>query len=92
MLERANGNLGEYLQNEIEFENDHGAFAIEQGKLCLDIGRGSEAIHKMNMTHGDLKLSNVLIYQSSSSKYGATAKLCDFGLAIEEKKGRRNFH
>ena len=91
VLERANGNLGEYLQEEIEFENDHGAFATEQCKLCLDIGRGLEVIHKMNMTHGDLKLSNVLIYQSSSSKYGATAKLCDFGLAIEEKKGEEIF-
>lgn len=91
VLERANGNLGEYLQNEIEFENDHRVFATEQCKLCLDIGRGLEAIHKMHMTHGDLKLSNVLIYQSSSSKYGATAKLCDFGLAIEEKKGEEIF-
>ena len=91
VLERANGNLGEYLQEEIEFEIDHRAFAAEQCKLCLDIGRGLEAIHKMNMTHGDLKLSNVLIYQSSSSKYGATAKLCDFGLAIEERKGEEIF-
>lgn len=91
VLERANGNLGEYLQNEIEFESNHRAFALEQCKLCLDIGRGLEAIHKMNMTHGDLKLSNILIYQSSSSRYGATAKLCDFGLAIEEKKGEEIF-
>lgn len=91
VLERANGNLGEYLQNEIEFENDHSVFATEQCKLCLDIGRGLEAIHKMKMTHGDLKLSNVLIYQSSFSIYGATAKLCDFGLAIEEKKGEEIF-
>ena len=91
VLERANGNLGKYLQNEIEFESNHRAFATEQCKLCLDIGRGLEAIHKMNMTHGDLKPSNVLIYQSSSSRYGATAKLCDFGLAIEEKKGEETF-
>ena len=91
VLERANGNLGEYLQNEIEFQNDHWAFSTEQCKLCLDIGRGLEAIHNMNMTHGDLKLSNILIYQGSSSKYGATAKLCDFGLAIEEKKGEEIF-
>ena len=91
VLERANGNLGEYLQNVIEIENDYRVFATEQCKLCLDIGRGLEAIHKMNMTHGDLKLSNVLIYQSSASKYGATAKLCDFGLAIEEKKGEEVF-
>ncbi len=91
VLERANGNLGEYLQNEIEFESDHRAFATEQCKLCLDIGRGLEAIHNMNMTHGDLKLSNVLIYQSSSSRYGATAKLCDFGLTIEDKKGEEIF-
>ena len=91
VLERANGNLGEYLQNEIELQGDHWAFATEQCKLCLDIGRGLEAIHEMNMTHGDLKLSNILIYQGSSSKYGATAKLCDFGLAIEEKKGEEIF-
>lgn len=91
VLERANGNLGEYLQNEIDFESDHSGFAKEQCKLCLDIGRGLEAIHKMNMTHGDLKLSNVLIFQSSSSAYGATAKLCDFGLATEEKKGEETF-
>lgn len=91
VLERANGNLGEYLQNEIDYESDHRAFATEQCKLCLDIGRGLEAIHKMNMTHGDLKPSNILIFQSSSSRYGATAKLCDFGTAIEEKKGEDIF-
>lgn len=91
VLERANGNLGEYLQNEIDNESDHRAFAREQCKLCLDIGKGLEAIHLMNMTHGDLKPSNILIFQSNSSRYGATAKLCDFGLAIEEKKGEEIF-
>lgn len=90
VLERANGNLGEYLQNEID-SKDHWAFATEQCKLCLDIGRGLEAIHKMKMTHGDLKPSNILIYQGNSSRYGATAKLCDFGLAIEERKGEEIF-
>lgn len=91
VLERANGNLGEYLHNERDYGSDHRDFATEQCKLCLDVGSGLEAIHKMNMTHGDLKPSNILIYQGSSSTYGATAKLCDFGLAIEDRKGEEIF-
>lgn len=88
VLERANGNLSEYLQFERLYVSDHKEFATEQCKLCLDIGRGLEAIHKENMTHGDLKPSNILIFQSD---IGATAKLCDFGLAIEEKSGENAF-
>ena len=88
VLERANGNLSEYLQFEKLYQKDHTEFSTEQCKLCLDVGRGLEAIHNVNMTHGDLKPSNVLISQSN---IGATAKLCDFGLAIEERKGEDAF-
>ena len=88
ILERAIGNLSEYLQYEKLNHRDHGAFATEQCKLCLDIGRGLEAVHDMNMTHGDLKPSNILIFKSHK---GVRAKLCDFGLAIEEKRGEEAF-
>ena len=88
VLERANGNLSEYLQYERDYEGNHEAFTTELCKVCLDIGRGLEAIHDMNMTHGDLKPSNVLVFRSSA---GVTAKLCDFGLAIEERKGEDAF-
>lgn len=50
--------------------------------LCVDIGHGLKFLHRNNMTHGDLKPANVLIFKRRLGlKNSYTAKLCDFGHA-----------
>lgn len=45
-------------------------------RLCIDIGHGLRALHDINMTHGDLKPQNVLVFREGPMWI---AKLCDFG-------------
>ncbi|KAK5625621.1 hypothetical protein RRF57_001337 [Xylaria bambusicola] len=45
-------------------------------RLCIDIGHGLQGLHELNMTHGDLKPRNVLVFREGPKW---TAKLCDFG-------------
>ncbi|KAI0813538.1 hypothetical protein GGR55DRAFT_634900 [Xylaria sp. FL0064] len=45
-------------------------------RLCIDIGHGLQGLHDVNMTHGDLKPRNVLVFRNGPVW---TAKLCDFG-------------
>jgi serine/threonine protein kinase len=44
--------------------------------LLIDIGHGLHALHSMNMTHGDLKPQNILVFRQGPRW---TAKVCDFG-------------
>lgn len=83
ILERADWNLSEFLQSQRRPTSSE--FNVQQlRRICLDIGKGLEAIHKENMTHGDLKPDNVLVFLTQGR---CIAKLCDFGLAAAEKKG-----
>lgn len=45
--------------------------------ICLEVGRGLEAIHDAGLIHGDIKLDNILIFQDDNRWI---AKLSDFGL------------
>ena len=87
ILERAAGDLREYLEHHRN-EKSRDEFIRDYQRLCVHIGMGLDAIHRQNMTHGDLKPENVLIFISET---GITAKLCDFGLAVAEKSGRQAF-
>ncbi|KAI1126009.1 hypothetical protein F5Y10DRAFT_294192 [Nemania abortiva] len=70
--------------SELEGSNHSPEFWIINGmdrhevlrRLCIDIGHGLQALHDMNMTHGDLKPRNVLVFREGPVW---TAKLCDFG-------------
>ncbi|KAI1110061.1 hypothetical protein F5Y14DRAFT_382373 [Nemania sp. NC0429] len=67
-----------------EISNDSPKFWIINGmnqhevlrRLCIDIGHGLRALHNINMTHGDLKPQNVLVFREGPVWI---AKLCDFG-------------
>jgi len=47
-----------------------------------DVAAGLMALHKCGIVHGDLKLDNVLAFQSWDRPGGAIAKLCDFGHSL----------
>jgi serine/threonine protein kinase len=53
---------------------------VSKQRLCLDICRGVEALHKHGIVHGDIKAQNVLIFGDAEN--GFVAKLSDFGCSI----------
>ena len=48
-------------------------------KLLADVAAGILALHELNVVHGDLKPSNVLIFDG---RQGQVAKISDFGFSI----------
>lgn len=46
-------------------------------QIARDVGCGLQALHACGITHGDLKLDNILMFRSKDGK--VQAKLCDFG-------------
>lgn len=54
--------------------------------LALDVASGLEVLHRYQVVHGDIKPSNILLFERTSSDGGLPllAKLSDFGNAIAE--------
>jgi serine/threonine protein kinase len=48
--------------------------------LLYDIANGLETISDAGVCHGDLKLTNVLVFRNGNTSF--VAKLCDFGSAV----------
>jgi serine/threonine protein kinase len=51
-------------------------------RMCLDIANGLDTLHRHDIIHGDLTLSNILVFKSPSEDTGASyykAKIADFG-------------
>ena len=46
-------------------------------QIARDVGCGLQALHACGITHGDLKLDNILMFMGKGGK--VQAKLCDFG-------------
>lgn len=49
---------------------------------CGDVACGLMALHQCGIVHGDLKLNNVIVFESWDRPSGTIAKLCDFGHSI----------
>lgn len=49
-------------------------------EIAQDIGRGLQALHACDITHGDLKFDNVLMFKRADGQ--VRAKLSDFGCSI----------
>jgi serine/threonine protein kinase len=84
VLEKAHFDLKSFL-NSVEYEH---TLHSDLCAICLGIGKGLQALHSKNISHGDMKPTNVLIFDnyagpekklSKNSRW--TPKLCDFGLA-----------
>lgn len=60
----------------------------ERRELALDVALGLEALHNSEIIHGDVKASNVLVFDRFDDYYDRSkpqiAKLADFGAAIFE--------
>ncbi|KAL2827724.1 ankyrin repeat protein [Aspergillus cavernicola] len=51
-------------------------------QLSLDIANGIEALHYLQIVHGDLKPDNVLVFRTQNEMVPFRAKLSDFGVCI----------
>lgn len=50
--------------------------------LAGDIAAGLMALHEVGVIHGDLKLDNVVVFQTWDRPSACMAKLCDFGHSL----------
>lgn len=73
------GTLTDYLKRTNQSLN-------EMRELALDVAFGLQALHNSKIIHGDVKASNVLVFDSNylSPTIPQVAKLADFGAAIFE--------
>jgi serine/threonine protein kinase len=65
----------------------------ERRELALDVAVGLETLHESSIIHGDVKLSNVLVYGISGrfiSSRPQSAKLADFGSTLLEEDFARH--
>ena len=86
ILERATCDLEDFLASSNYKDTSYETLV----KLCSDIGTGLGALHRGDVTHGDMKPENVLLFaewSSDLSKFIWTAKLCDFGSGEAKVKG-----
>jgi serine/threonine protein kinase len=72
------GTLAQYLEN-----NKIVGSAVKTS-IMQDIARGLQVLHSCGITHGDLKMDNVLIFPRSDEPYSVQAKLSDFGCSVLE--------
>jgi len=72
-----NGTLAQYLEN-------NALDSVDKTSLTQDIARGLQVLHSCGITHGDLKMDNVLIFPRSDGPYPVQAKLSDFGCSVLE--------
>ena len=59
-------------------------------QLFIDVGQGLDAIHNAGIIHGDIKPSNILVFENFSNTVPFVAKLADFGLSVGEVKDSMN--
>lgn len=79
IMELALGSLDTFLTS-----HDKLSWDVKQ-VLCLDMGRGLDALHEAGVIHGDFKPANVLVFETSNPETSGVpfiAKLADFGYAV----------
>lgn len=56
-------------------------------QLSLDIAAGLQALHSLNLVHGDIKPDNILVFRQQDPDIPYIAKVSDFGLCIDMSAG-----
>ena len=56
--------------------------ATDKLEICMDLLSGLEALHSCDITHGDIKLENVLVAASKTNPKGFTIKIADFSHCV----------
>jgi serine/threonine protein kinase len=56
--------------------------AVDKLEICIDILSGLEALHSCDITHGDIKLENVLVIANETNPKGFTVKIADFSHCV----------
>ena len=92
VLERAYSNLQQAMESTTSFPSldwNHGL-----REICLDVGRGLQAIHSAGLIHGDLKLPNILLFleKAKNGRQVFVAKLCDFGSSRNDTENTEEKH
>jgi serine/threonine protein kinase len=82
VMEKARCSLADALENGCI--NGLGPKALEvYHHLSLDVASGLQTIHASHLAHGDLKPSNILVFEQDNQSIPYVAKLSDFGLCLE---------
>ena len=86
ILEKAQKDLDQFIKST---DYDHASFD-DLCSIALHIGQGLGAVHAANIAHGDMKPANVLMFpHTEGGRVAWVAKLCDFGSAAIEAKGKK---
>jgi serine/threonine protein kinase len=80
VMERARAPLDTFLSGQKRSKDSQ--LARLHHHLSLDISSGLECVHESGLIHGDMKPSNILIFENDQSPVKYTAKLSDFGQCI----------
>jgi serine/threonine protein kinase len=64
--------------------------AADKLEICMDLLSGLEALHSCDITHGDIKLENILVAANETNPKGFTIKIADFSHCVVE--GDREKH
>jgi len=91
LLEKANMNILEFIEkmskNHIPFINDQNRSFYEL-KIIVDMVSGVHALHKLNLSHGNLKPENILIFITPEGQL--SAKVSDVGFTAEPVDARKD--
>ena len=75
------------------FETENSVVTSLKWHLCLDVARGLQVLHRLKVFHGDIKLSNVLVYTySGDANRPVIAKLADIGGALLDMEAECRSH
>lgn len=79
----AHGTLRDYLRSAHKLKIGF----TDKEMLIADVAAGIHALHTTGIVHGDIKMDNVLIFDSDERKGSLAARICDFGHSIVVGEG-----
>lgn len=74
----AHGTLRDYLRGSYKYN----IRLTDKEMFIADVAAGIHALHTTGIIHGDIKMENVLVFDSNERRGSLMAKICDFGHSI----------